>query len=83
MPRYVCHKVVHALKILAIEILGRGDGSAMITPADVGYGKFETPPLFVEKYKGTDEDKGYYVVYADGYASWSPTKAFEEGYSKE
>lgn len=25
---------------------------------------------------------GYYVVYTDGYVSWSPAKAFEEGYTK-
>jgi len=23
---------------------------------------------------------GYYVVYEDGYESWSPTKEFQEGY---
>ena len=25
---------------------------------------------------------GYYVVYADGYKSFSPATAFEEGYTK-
>ena len=25
---------------------------------------------------------GYYVVYADGYASFSPSKAFEDGYTR-
>jgi len=30
---------------------------------------------------GNRDDLGYYVLYPDGYVSWSPTKAFEEGYT--
>lgn len=26
------------------------------------------------------DEPGYHVVYKDGYESWSPKKAFEEGY---
>lgn len=25
---------------------------------------------------------GYFVVYKDGYESWSPAEAFEEGYTR-
>jgi len=36
-------------------------------------------------YKGLPQripdEQGYLVVYADGYESWSPKKAFEDGYS--
>jgi hypothetical protein len=28
------------------------------------------------------DDLGYFVVYEDGYQSWSPTEAFEKGYTK-
>ena len=28
------------------------------------------------------KDPGYYVVYEDGYESWSPTKAFEDGHTR-
>lgn len=77
MPRYKCHKDVWALKIAAIEM--NEDRSAKIAPADEGYGMVETAPNF--PFKGSEDDLGYYVVYADGYQSWSPTKAFEEGYS--
>lgn len=80
MPRYKCHKEVWALKIAAIEIMQ--DKSAIIAPAEAGYGAFPTPARWAERFKGSEEDPGYYVVYADGYASWSPSKAFEEGYTR-
>ena len=80
MPRYECHKKVWALKIAAIET--REDKSAVIAPADAGYGHFEVAAPWAERFKGTDEDPGYYVVYDDGYASWSPSKAFEDGYTR-
>ncbi len=78
MPRYKCHKVVHALKISAIEMLE--DRSAKIAPAEVGYAPFQTKPAF--PFKGSEDDLGYFVVYEDGYQSWSPTAAFEGGYTR-
>lgn len=77
MPKYRSHKQVWALKISAIEILE--DGSAKIMPEDKRYGMI-TAPDYKSKFKSGD-DPGYYVVYADGYKSWSPTKAFEDGYT--
>jgi len=80
MPKYKCHKVVHALKIAAIEV--GEDGTCTIAPADDGYAPFKTQPGYGERFKGSEDDLGYYVVYGgDGYASWSPTKAFEDGYT--
>jgi hypothetical protein len=32
--------------------------------------------------KHAPEVGGYYVVYADGYKSYSPAKAFEDGYTQ-
>lgn len=32
--------------------------------------------------KGIDATGGYYVLYEDGFASWSPAKSFEEGYTQ-
>lgn len=80
MPRYKCHKEVWALKIAAIEFAQ--DGSAKIAPSDPGYAIFETLPDFRSRFKGADEDLGYYVVYGGGYQSWSPSKAFEDGYAR-
>lgn len=73
MPRYRCHKVVHALQILEIEGL-------MITPAEEGYAPFELPIEYFRRHEPSPG--GYYVVYKDGYASFSPRRAFEEGYKR-
>lgn len=78
MPRYKSHKTVWALKIAAIEILQ--DGRAKIAPKDQGYAAFETTLPYKPVFKGDENDLGYYVQYADGYVSWSPSKAFEDGY---
>lgn len=78
MPKYKSHKEVHALKIHSVDILDNGD--AIIMPADEGYASFQVSKEYVEKHKPTAD--GYYVVYEDGYRSWSPAKAFEEGYTK-
>ena len=86
MPRYKCHKEVHALKIKAIDM--RGDGGADITPEDNGFAPFIVDAEWLSRFypgesvSGEPLDLGYYVLYADGYKSWSPTKAFEEGYTR-
>ena len=85
MPQYKCHKEVWALKIAEIHIDGEGenretDGSAMITPAEVGYAPFRVDHNFMRKHN--PKVGGYYVVYSDGYKSFSPAAAFEEGYTK-
>lgn len=78
MPRYKCHKEVWALKIDAtqkneddsITLSFAEEGYAPITvPADYGRGR----PVLAG---------GYYVVYEDGYVSWSPADVFESGYTQ-
>ena len=89
MPRYKCHKEVWALKIKAIDLDadkakldGREtDGSAWITPAEFDtYAPFKVDHAYMHKHK--PEVGGYYVVYDDGYKSFSPAKAFEDGYTR-
>ncbi len=86
MPRYRCHKEVWALKIAEIKLDGEGelnretDGSAVITPAEEGYGPFKVDSDYMRKHK--PQIGGYYVVYKDGYTSFSPADAFEDGYTK-
>ena len=53
---------------------------AMITPAEEGYAAFPVSREFVLKHR--PQVGGYYVVYDDGYKSFSPAKAFEEGYTR-
>ena len=88
MPKYQRHKQVRALKIKAIarkpnpDPTGRSAASsygATITPSEDGYGAFDVPPEYMNKHQ--PEVGGYYVVYEDGYKSYSPAAAFESGYS--
>lgn len=88
MPRYRCHKEVWALKIAAIvydrEVAAKTnretDGSAIIHPGDIGYAPFRVNCEYLRKHK--PEVGGYYVVYKDGYESFSPAAAFEDGYTR-
>lgn len=80
MPRYQCHKKVWALKIKAIDLLLKGYVGATLTPEEPGYGPFKVDDSYMAKHK--PEVGGYYVVYDDGYKSYSPAKAFEEGYTR-
>lgn len=84
MPRYKCHKEVWAPKIADIkdptEPGSESDGSRIIVPADAGFAPFLVKRGYVQKQK--PKIGGYYVVYADGYKSYSPAKVFDEGYSR-
>lgn len=89
MPRYRCHKEVGALKIKQVELhapieppgcASRGFATATITPAEAGYAPIEVDADYVNKHR--PEAGGYFVVYADGYRSFSPAKAFEDGYTR-
>ncbi len=74
MPKYKCHKEVWALKIKSIHNL-------TMTPEDPNYAPFDLPLEYVSKHEPVAG--GYYVVYADGYKSYSPAKAFEGGYVRK
>ena len=86
MPKYKCFKEVWALKIknivedsdLAQEENRETDGGAIITPEEEGYGDFKVDFNFIRKHN--PQVGGYYVVYKDGYKSFSPAEAFESGY---
>ena len=97
MPRYQCHKKVWALKIAHIEIVrptiaelesilaNDSDDTTdllggIITPAEHGFGPFGVPKSYMDKHN--PQVGGYYVVYADGYKSFSPAEAFESGYTR-
>lgn len=88
MPKYKCHKVVHALKIkdivpdivIAIKENRDAKDTFWITPEDETYSKFEVKNSFLDNVPGAEKG-GYYVLYENGYASWSSTKAFEDDYT--
>ena len=88
LPKYSCHKIVWALQIKEIidqtsEALTDGKGpkpdGAMITPFENDYAPFRVSQEYLDKFK--PEIGGYYVQYQDGYKSFSPAKAFEDGYT--
>jgi len=82
MPRYRCHKEVAALKIARVSpVLLTGAPNPvryMIMPADERYSAFTVEPSFFHKHN--PQAGGYYVVYENGYESFSPAKPFESGY---
>jgi hypothetical protein len=87
MPKYQSHKKVWALKIQFIlmdaelaKIDNREtDGSALLTFDDSRYVPKRVDAEYMHKHK--PQAGGYFVVYEDGYLSWSPAQAFEEGYT--
>lgn len=88
LPRYRCHKHVWALKILDVQPLANPDASgqtaaasygAVLTPDDPSRNPFEVSAEYVTKHQ--PKPGGYFVVYDDGYQSFSPASAFESGYS--
>ena len=84
MPRYVSHKKVWALEIEVVapqnEIVN-GALVRMLIFRDVGYAPETVPAEMFARYIPVPGD--FYVVYADGYKSFSPRKAFLEGYTRE
>jgi hypothetical protein len=74
MPKYTSHKTVWALEI------DRVVGTLELHFRDPGYGPIRVPGPVVSRY--APEPGDFYVVYADGYQSISPRKAFLEGYTK-
>lgn len=88
MPKYRCHKEVWALHIESVRLdteeaskEGREtDGSAMLTPSEYPFAPFKVSADYVRKHN--PQAGGYYVQYADGYQSFSPAKAFQDGYTR-
>lgn len=78
MLKYKSHKTVHALKIKTV-VPEDHNGGATLLWEDPSYGPFFVDHLFMAKHNPSAG--GYYVVYDDGYTSWSPAKSFEEGYT--
>lgn len=84
LPQYQCHKKVRALKIVeirSIQLLSNPPINAWeLLPEDKSYGPIQVHEPFFAKHQPMAP--GYYVVYEDGYTSWSPVEAFESGYRR-
>jgi hypothetical protein len=90
LPAWTCHKVVHAGKIDSIEHDPIKFQSRLGLAWDIPATEYDNAPgrlfvgasaAWVEKHK--PQVGGYFVVYADGYTSYSPAEAFEDGYSRQ
>lgn len=80
MPRYKCHKEVWALKIAGISLPQNNAGDAELGFDEADFAPRLMPRAWLDKHN--PEVGGYLVVYKDGYQSFSPAEAFEEGYSR-
>jgi len=77
IPEYRSHKIVRAAKIVET---GPPDIIVTVEKQDGSNARIEVPVGWAAK-RGKGDDMGYLVEYDDGYMSWSPSKAFEEGYA--
>lgn len=75
LPRYKCHKEVNAVKIINIVPLAGGGAELWFDDAAV----LDVDQRYLDQHK--PQVSGYFVVYDDGYQSWSPADAFESGYT--
>lgn len=75
LPAYKSHKTVWALKIRAI--VPNPEGGFTITPNNPNFDPFTVSNDYWTKHN--PHPGGYWVLYQDGYQSFSPAKAFEDG----
>lgn len=82
LPYWRCHKVVRAAKIEKIEpcpYLGVGWHDLFLdTPG--GTLVRTVQPTYIDRHK--PKVGGYYVLYEDGYESFSPAEPFQNGYTR-
>lgn len=94
MQRYQSHKIVEAGRIISVTvnivIAGgatlelEGDEMIEISGAVLNRISLAAVESGVRSRVGVSHGviDGYFVRYPDGYESWSPAEAFEEGYDK-
>jgi hypothetical protein len=81
-PAYQCHKIVRALKLRGVFELKEGGLLLVLWELEISAPFSPTDVSWSQRYKGSTEDFGYFVVYDGGHTSWSPTVAFEDDYSR-
>lgn len=84
MQSYKSHKVVEAAKILSA-VGNPADDMTVILHLQGEKSQLNVSAQWAFRHAPNDLATladGYYVRYADGYESWSPAKAFEEGYTR-
>ena len=79
LPRYKSHKVVEALRIENILESVKETATWYLEPVGNNLDPVPVSDTYVKKH--APKPGGYYVRYPDGYESWSPAEAFEDGYT--
>src|SRR5882672_10013005 len=83
LPQWKSHKIVRAASIRAVYLADHEAGWTVYLdggpPPDGFPSIYVKPAVFA---RGLPTPGDYFVVYDDEYESWSPKKAFEEGYSQ-
>lgn len=78
LPVYQCHKRVRAARITGMRPAGEGGGYQLLL-GEIG-GLVSVDASWMQRH--SVELGGYFVQYDDGYNSFSPAKAFEDGYTR-
>jgi len=81
LPRWQSHKKVWADKIVGVVSNGPDGFTNWHLVCGGIIQVFPRSKVLLAR-GGDDPVGGYYVRYEDGYESWSPAKAFEEGYTR-
>ena len=79
LPLYECHKHVRALKIREVLTDSQGRRGSLVFEDDT-YPALLVSGEYLRKHE--PQPGGYYVLYEDGYQSFSPAEAFESGYHR-
>jgi hypothetical protein len=86
--KWECHKTVEAFKVIEVQMrstLDRGNQCVLVGAdgqgevVDAAWCKRHAPTEALHPDMFVD---GYFVRYSNGHTSWSPAKAFEEGYTE-
>lgn len=81
LPQYQCHKIVSAVRIAElIMIAGTPTIFPVISPTTGDQASIPVSLAYYNKHQ--PRVGGYYVRYEDGYESYSPAEAFEQGYTR-
>lgn len=76
---YQCHKKVKAQKISRIDLVFDTRTAQVYNIQFEGGGFVDVDGSWVDQHQ--PRPGGYFVIYSDGYQSFSPEGAFEDGYS--
>lgn len=77
--RYKCHKEVFGLLIREIRHeFSHGKDVALLVPQEASFEPVQVTSEWAVNHNAVAP--GYFVIYDDGYQSWSPVEAFEKGY---